>query len=101
MKTIRNFFLACWHLILLAVAIIYSVSCSTVTTEITTTDAKSGLVTTTRTITRRPDAAAMEAVTATAIAMAPRARVIREEKGSTDMGEILRTRKPQRITLTD
>lgn len=67
MKTIR----AIWHLIVLAAAVLYAVSCTTVTTT-----AKDGTVT----VTKAPAPGVLPFAGAVLEAYSPRAIVVREEK---------------------
>jgi hypothetical protein len=67
MKTIR----AIWHLIVLAAAVLYAVSCTTVTTT-----TKDGTVT----VTKQPAPGVLPFAGAVLEAYSPRAIVVREEK---------------------
>lgn len=76
MKTIR----AIWHLIVIAAAVLYAVSCTTVTTT-----AKDGTVT----VTKAPAPGVLPFAGAVLEAYSPRAIVVREEKsGPIDAEEI-------------
>lgn len=82
MKTLR----AIWHLIVIAAAVLYAVSCTTVTTT-----AKDGTVT----VTKAPAPGVLPFAGAVLEAYSPRAIVVREEKsGRITLEEIANRWKP-------
>jgi hypothetical protein len=67
-------------LVILALAVLYAVSCSTIETKTTVTDPVTGLVTVTESKTTAPDSASVTALSSTAQAFAPRAVIVNSGK---------------------
>lgn len=101
MKTIHRFIRAVWRTILIALAVLYAVACSTETTRTVLTD-KSGTVTDTTTTVRRADPFALKLVDTVAEIYRPtRAIIVREEKSDPEIRRLLHGwRGPRALSLT-
>jgi len=101
MNCIHRFLRAAWHALLLALAVLYAVACSTETTRVVLTD-KSGAVSDTTTTVRRADPFALKLVDTVAEIYRPtRAIIVREEKSDPEIRRLLQGwRGPRAVALT-
>jgi ApbE superfamily uncharacterized protein (UPF0280 family) len=88
MKTIKHIILWFW----VAIYTVFSMVGCAVEEITTTSTSKSGLVTVEKRITKKADPAAWALANAVVEGYAPRARVVRQEKSTSDLGRILKGR---------